>query len=51
MKPISQKHPPDLSYLVRLCVVTIALQVDFLSNAFFSEDVMTPRYSFDELQA
>ena len=51
MKPISQKHPPDLSYLVRLCVATIALQVYSLADTRFPENVMAAPCPLTESQA
>ena len=51
MKPISQKHPPDLSYLVRLCVATIALQVYSFSDTRFPENMMAAPCPLIESQA
>jgi len=42
---------PDLPYLVRFGVASVALNVQLLTEAFLSEDVMTSAYPFDKPQA
>lgn len=50
LESVSQDSLPDLTYLVRLGVASLTLDVQLLTDALHSEDVVTPSNPFNESQ-
>ena len=48
LESISQDSLPDLAYLVGLSVASLTLDVQSLTDALHSEDVVTPSNPFNE---